>query len=36
MILPDKAMDINIKYAIKNSFGFGGRNASVILEHYER
>lgn len=36
MILPDKAMDVNVKYAVKNSFGFGGRNATVVLENYER
>ena len=35
MILPTSAMDLNIKYAIKNSFGFGGRNASMVLERYD-
>jgi 3-oxoacyl-[acyl-carrier-protein] synthase II len=31
MILPTAAIDIDVKYAIKNSFGFGGRNASMVL-----
>ena len=35
MILPDSAMDLDVKYAIKNSFGFGGRNASMVLERYD-
>jgi 3-oxoacyl-[acyl-carrier-protein] synthase II len=35
MILPTTAMNLDIKYAIKNSFGFGGRNASIVLERYE-
>jgi len=34
MILPANAMAIDVKYIIKNSFGFGGRNASMILEKY--
>jgi 3-oxoacyl-[acyl-carrier-protein] synthase II len=34
MILPTNAMDVDVKYIIKNSFGFGGRNASMILEKY--
>lgn len=36
MILPTQSIDINVKYAIKNSFGFGGRNASLVLEQYDR
>jgi 3-oxoacyl-[acyl-carrier-protein] synthase II len=35
MILPVTAIDLNVKYAIKNSFGFGGRNASMVLERYD-
>lgn len=35
MILPTVAMDIDAKYAVKNSFGFGGRNASIVLERYD-
>lgn len=35
MILPTSAVPIDAKYAVKNSFGFGGRNASMVLERYE-
>lgn len=35
MILPSGPMYLDIKYAIKNSFGFGGRNASIVLERYD-
>jgi 3-oxoacyl-[acyl-carrier-protein] synthase II len=35
MILPAVATDINATYAVKNSFGFGGRNASMVLARYE-
>jgi 3-oxoacyl-[acyl-carrier-protein] synthase II len=35
MILPTSAINIDARYAVKNSFGFGGRNASIILERYE-
>lgn len=31
MILPTAAIDLDVKYAVKNSFGFGGRNASMVL-----
>jgi 3-oxoacyl-[acyl-carrier-protein] synthase II len=34
MILPTSAININARYAVKNSFGFGGRNASIVLEQY--
>lgn len=34
--LPQGSTSIDVKYAIKNSFGFGGRNASVVLERYDR
>jgi 3-oxoacyl-[acyl-carrier-protein] synthase II len=34
MILPTNVMDVDVKYIIKNSFGFGGRNASMVLEKY--
>ena len=34
MILPNTAIDIDARYAIKNSFGFGGRNASIVFERY--
>ena len=35
MILPTESININARYAVKNSFGFGGRNASIIVERYE-
>ena len=35
MILPTVAQDILVKYIIKNSFGFGGRNASIVLKKYD-
>jgi 3-oxoacyl-[acyl-carrier-protein] synthase II len=35
MNLINTATPMDIKYAIKNSFGFGGRNASMILERYD-
>jgi 3-oxoacyl-[acyl-carrier-protein] synthase II len=35
MILPTESVNIDVKYAIKNSFGFGGRNASLVLERYD-
>jgi 3-oxoacyl-[acyl-carrier-protein] synthase II len=35
MILPTSQMALDIKYAIKNSFGFGGRNSSIVLERYD-
>jgi 3-oxoacyl-(acyl-carrier-protein) synthase len=31
MILPTESIELDVKYAIKNSFGFGGRNASMVL-----
>ncbi len=31
MILPTEAVELDVKYAVKNSFGFGGRNASMVL-----
>jgi len=35
VVLPTRPTSLNIKYAIKNSFGFGGRNASVVLERWD-
>lgn len=35
MILPTELITLNVKYAIKNSFGFGGRNASMVLQRYD-
>jgi len=34
MILPTTATPLDAQYAVKNSFGFGGRNASMVLERY--
>ena len=34
MLLPTKATPLDAKYCVKNSFGFGGRNASMVLERY--
>lgn len=31
-IVPNKARDKDIKYALSNSFGFGGHNASILLK----
>lgn len=31
MLLPSRSITLDVKYAIKNSFGFGGRNASMVL-----
>lgn len=33
--VPDKAIDKSIRKAINNSFGFGGQNASILLESYD-
>ena len=35
MVLPATAIDLDVKYAIKNSFGFGGRNASMVIERMD-
>ena len=35
MLLPSRSSTLDVKYAIKNSFGFGGRNASMVLERYD-
>jgi len=35
MSLPTTNTKLDIKYSIKNSFGFGGRNASMVLERYD-
>ncbi|KAF0134534.1 MAG: 3-oxoacyl-acyl-carrier-protein synthase II [Candidatus Saganbacteria bacterium] len=33
--IPNKAVDTDkIKYVLKNSFGFGGSNASIVLKNY--
>ena len=33
--VPHKAVKANIKYALTNSFGFGGHNASLLFKKYE-
>ena len=30
--VPDKARDRKVEYAMSNSFGFGGHNASLLLK----
>jgi len=32
--VPDSARSMAIQYALSNSFGFGGTNASLIFQHY--
>ena len=34
-IVPNKGRSSNIKYAMSNSFGFGGHNASIIFKKWE-
>lgn len=34
-IVPNKGRNVEIKYAMSNSLGFGGHNSSVILKKYE-
>ena len=33
--VPHKALKANLKYALTNSFGFGGHNASLLFKKYE-
>ncbi len=32
--VPNTAIDYEIEYALSNSFGFGGHNASILLKKY--
>jgi len=32
---PNKAVKKEVKYALKNSFGFGGTNASLLFKRWE-
>lgn len=34
--VPNKAIDFDLKYALSNSFGFGGHNCSIIFKRYEK
>ena len=34
-IVPNKGRNIDVKYAMSNSLGFGGHNASIIFKKYE-
>ena len=34
-IVPNKGRNVEIKYAMSNSLGFGGHNASILLKKYE-
>lgn len=33
--VPNKAVNADIKYAMSNSFGFGGHDASIVIKKYE-
>lgn len=33
--VPNKAREANVKYALSNSFGFGGHNATIVMKAYE-
>ena len=33
--VPNQGMRADIQYAISNSFGFGGQNASIVFKRYE-
>lgn len=33
--VPHKAQKATVKYALTNSFGFGGHNASILFKKYE-
>lgn len=33
--VPNKALSANVTYALSNSFGFGGQNASLLFKKYE-
>ena len=33
--VPNKARKADVRYALSNSFGFGGTNASLLFKKYE-
>ncbi|RIX51858.1 beta-ketoacyl-[acyl-carrier-protein] synthase II [Paenibacillus nanensis] len=33
--VPNKAREASVKYALSNSFGFGGHNATIVMKAYE-
>ena len=34
-VVPNKGREIEVKYAMSNSLGFGGHNSSIVLKKYE-
>ncbi|NBI06857.1 beta-ketoacyl-ACP synthase II [Senegalia massiliensis] len=34
--VPNKAINCDVKYALSNSLGFGGHNATILLKKYEK
>lgn len=35
-VVPNQARDMNVSYALSNSFGFGGTNATLALGKYRK
>ncbi len=35
-IVPNEGRDVEVKYAMSNSLGFGGHNATILLKKYEQ
>ena len=33
--VPNTARDVRLRYALNNSFGFGGTNAAILLKKFE-
>ncbi|HBB97372.1 MAG TPA: beta-ketoacyl-[acyl-carrier-protein] synthase II, partial [Blastocatellia bacterium] len=33
--IPNQAREATVKYALSNSFGFGGTNAALLFKRYE-
>ena len=34
-VVPNEGRNVDVKYAMSNSLGFGGHNASILLKKYE-